>query len=90
MDRSHRYDIRLSHRAERDLNDLPSNDFRRVDEHILALSDTPRPSGVTKLVDKSFRIRVGPWRIIYLVDDSNRVVEVIAVRRRREDTYRRR
>ena len=83
-----RYEVRLSPRAERDLDDLPMTDFRRVDAHILPLADNPRPSGAIKLWDKTFRIRVGPWRIIYLVDDAEHVVEIAGVRRRREDTYR--
>ena len=89
MGQSLRYEIRLSSHAERDLGDLQTNDFRRVDARILSLTDNPRPSGVSKLGDKTFRVRIGPWRIIYLVDDARRVVEVIAVRRRGEATYRR-
>ena len=84
-----RYQIRLSPRAERDLNSLPISDYRRVDAHILSLADNPRPRGTIKLEDKSFRVRVDPWRIIYIVDDVEHTVEITAVRRRGESTYRR-
>ena len=57
--------LRLSPHSERDLSDLPSNDFRRAVGRILSLGDSPPPSGVRKLGDKSFRIRVSPWRIFY-------------------------
>lgn len=44
--------------------------------------------GVAKLRDRVHRIRIGPWRVIYLIDDAQRVVVVNAVRRREKDTYR--
>ena len=82
------YEIRLSRRAERDLDDLASTEFRRVDVRINALAQNPRPYGVQKLGQHSHRIRVGPWRIIYLIDDAERIVMVERVRRRAKDTYR--
>jgi len=36
-----------------------------------------------------FRIRVGPWRVIYLIDDKAWRVIISRVKRRKEDTYRR-
>lgn len=90
MVQSPRYEVRLSSRAGRDLDNLSNNDFRRIDERISSLSDNPRPRGAIKLRERSYRLRVGPWRIIYLVDDAERLVIVGAVRRREKDTYRRR
>ena len=34
------------------------------------------------------RIRVGDWRIIYLIDDENRRIMIERVMRREKDTYR--
>ena len=82
------YEIRLSPRAKRDLGGLSSTDFRRVDGRINALAQNPRPYGVQKLWKQSHRIRVGPWRIIYLIDDDEHIVLVERVRRRDKDTYR--
>lgn len=67
---------------------MSDDDYRRVDERICSLRMNPRPYGVTKIRDKVHRIRVGPWRVIYLIDDANRVVVINAVRRREKDTYR--
>ena len=85
---SPQYELSISPRAMRDLDRLSSNDFRRVDARIQALATNPRPPGVAKLWNSSFRIRIGPWREIYVVDDANRNVIIDAVRRRDTDTYR--
>lgn len=74
--------------AARDLRRLSDADYIRVDKRICSLGTNPRPLGVTKLRDKVHRIRVGPWRVIYLIDDANRMVVINAVRRREKDTYR--
>ena len=84
------YDIRLAPRALRDLKKISSEEFERIDKRISSLAGRPRPVGVRKLGQDSYRIRVGSWRIFYLVDDGNRVVVITAARRRSESTYRRR
>ena len=89
MSQSPSYEVRLSSRASRDLDNLSNDDFRRVDERITTLSGNPRPHGAIKLRKRSYRLRVGPWRIIYLIDDAEQVVVVSAVRCREKDTYRR-
>jgi len=53
------------------------------------LSKEPRPFGVAKLAGHDdFRIRVGDYRIVYAVDDENRLVIVARIAHRRE-VYRR-
>ncbi len=85
---SNTYELRSDRRAERDLSKLPAQDFARIDPRILDLSANPRPSGTVKLRDNIYRIRVGPWRVLYLVDDQARKVIVSRVTRREKDTYR--
>ena len=82
------YEVRITTHAERDLDRLSPADFQRVDDRILSLAENPRPTGVAKLRDKAHRIRIGPWRVIYLIDDAKRIVLINAVRRREKDTYR--
>lgn len=55
MGQSPRYEVRLSSHAERDLDDLTTADFRRVDIRIQSLAGTPRPRGTQKLGDTSYR-----------------------------------
>lgn len=63
--KSDKYEVFLDSQAERDLDTLSPTDLRRVDQRILKLQDTPRPRGAKKLGKNYYRIRVGPWRIIY-------------------------
>jgi mRNA interferase RelE/StbE len=57
---------------------------------ILALALAPRPPGAAKLAGSDFRrLRAGELRIVYLVDDVDRLVVVVKVARRSEGTYRR-
>lgn len=61
----------------------------RVRDSIDALAVEPRPSGVVKLAGRDdFRIRVGDYRIVYAVDDAERIVLVARIAHRR-DVYRR-
>ena len=88
LGQSPEYEIRITSHAERDLQRLSPADYLRVDEHICSLAPNPRPNVVAKLRDKAHRIRIGPWRVIYVIDDAKRVVVIYQVRRREKDTYR--
>ncbi len=79
----------LDHRVERELDRVPESDFSRVATALLKLEATPRPHGCLKLRGlNGWRVRVGNWRIIYHINDADAVVTVVAIKRRREDTYR--
>ena len=82
------YEVRLHPRAEKQLDHLPRNVFDRIDKAIQRLQDNPRPRGVEKLHDRVHRIRVGDYRVIYSIFDSDKVVLVSKVARRSERTYR--
>jgi mRNA interferase RelE/StbE len=54
-----------------------------------ALGFDPRPAGVVKLAGRDdYRVRLGDYRIVYAVDDDERLVIVARVAHRRE-VYRR-
>jgi mRNA interferase RelE/StbE len=79
------YTVRLKPRAQRDLDRLPMDVARRIWRRLLALEDDPRPPGVTKLeASDAYRIRIGGYRIVYLINDLGRFVEVVRVAHRRE------
>lgn len=61
----------------------------RIDRHIMALADNPRPHGSLKLSGHSntYRVRVDNHRIIYTIDDGAHTVEVGIVADRK-DAYR--
>jgi len=61
----------------------------RVNTAIDGLALEPRPAGVVRLAGSDdYRIRVGDYRIVYAVDDGDRVVIIARIAHRRE-VYRR-
>jgi len=74
--------------VRREMDALREPDRRRVLASLWALADQPRPVGCEKLYDDVYRVRVGDWRIIYLVDENEHRVEVGGIRRRSERTYK--
>lgn len=83
MAASYRVVIRPS--AERDFRSLSKADQERVAFRIRVLADNPRPPGSKKLGDPSiFRVRQGDYRIIYQVDDAQRLVLILRIGHRRE------
>jgi mRNA interferase RelE/StbE len=80
------YEVLIERTAERDLRSLSSPLFLRVIPHIRALAENPRPAGCHKLVGSKndWRIRIGDYRVIYEIDDRQKLVKVFRVRHRRE------
>ena len=83
------YRVTFARSADKELLALDAPLVRRIYGKIAALGAQPRPPGCKKLEggDGEWRIRIGDYRVIYSVDDSNRQVDVSAVRHRR-DAYR--
>ncbi|MBI4352594.1 MAG: type II toxin-antitoxin system RelE/ParE family toxin [Candidatus Omnitrophica bacterium] len=79
---------------------LDSIDSKETRETILksleSLADNPRPFGEPKIKPPIFvyhytaqyRVKVGRYRILYDVDDKNKVVLVLDLRKRSERTYK--
>jgi len=83
------YHIRLcSKKVVKQLDNLSTVDFRRIDAKITQLKKDPRPRGAKKLFDDIYRIRVGNYRIIYQVNDAKRLVHIGKIGRRHEHTYK--
>ena len=78
----------LDRKTRKQLDRIRQPDFGRIAEAILRLENNPRRPGCRKLHGlEGWRMRVGDWRVIYHIDDGEHLVTVVAVRRRREDTY---
>jgi mRNA interferase RelE/StbE len=60
--------------------------FRRIDAKILALRNNPRSSGYVKLrgFKDHCRIRIGQYRVIYIIDDNRKDVIITRVAHRSE------
>jgi mRNA interferase RelE/StbE len=52
--------------------------FTRIDRKILALAENPRPAGCKKLkgYKDQWRVRVGDWRALYIIDDAAKLVTI--------------
>ncbi len=87
-DPSIRYEIFYDHPACKVLDKLSDAEYQPLDEEIVKLGANPRPHGYTQLHPKVFRVRVGDWRIIYVVDDAAKRVIISQVKRRGKDTYK--
>ncbi|MDQ4076813.1 MAG: type II toxin-antitoxin system RelE/ParE family toxin [Chloroflexota bacterium] len=60
----------------------------RILDALTDLGSEPRPAGTKKLGHlNSYRIRVGDYRAIYRIDDTNRTVKVWRIGHRK-DVYR--
>lgn len=80
------YELRLVRSARKELEALPDAVLARVARHLDALPTAPRPPGCKKLLGATdlWRVRVGDYRIIYQIDDRAQVVEVRAIRDRKD------
>jgi mRNA interferase RelE/StbE len=81
-----RYSLEIKQSAQKELDAVDDPLFSRIDGKILALADNPRPGGCKKLKGyrDHWRIRVSDWRVIYIIDDTARLVSVTRVANRRE------
>jgi len=80
------YELRLVRAARKELDALPDAMLARIARQLDTLQVTPRPPGCKKLRGTTdlWRVRVGDHRIIYHLDDKARVIEVRAIRDRKD------
>ena len=72
-------------RAEKDLARISNQaTLRRLVRAIEALADNPRPAGAKKLRSATSirRIRLGDWRVCYMIEDEQLIVLVLTAARR--------
>lgn len=80
-----RYTVYLKRSAEKELRELPGNAHDRIIEALLSLKDNPLPRNAKKLHGpEGMRLRVGNYRVLYIVDDAKKRIEVISVADRKE------
>ena len=80
-----RYEFRFGASVAKDLRDIPRADVERSLSRIDTLRDNPHPQGSEKLTaQERYRIRQGNDRIVYGIEDTALIVEVIKVGHRRD------
>lgn len=80
------YQIIIPKPVVKQLDLLPSTACEPVLKKIADLREAPRPRGCIKLkgYEGEFRIRIGDYRIRYLVDDGQSIVVILHCLHRRE------
>jgi mRNA interferase RelE/StbE len=81
------YSVLIKTSAVKELEAVEPRGLRaRIVSRIQSLARAPRPPGSQKLAGESerYRIRQGSYRIVYSVDDDQRIVEVVKIGNRRE------
>jgi len=80
------YALRLVRSARKELEALPDAMLARVARQLDVLPNQPRPPGCQKLRGATdlWRVRVGSHRIIYRIDDAAQLIEVQAIRDRKD------
>ncbi len=81
-----RFALVMTPAARRDFKRLPAAVQGRIDAQVLPLADNPFPSGSEKLegLEGLYRVRVGDYRVLYMVDTKQHVVTIAKLRHRRE------
>lgn len=80
------YQVELARSAEKDLRRIDRSRVASLFAAVEGLAEDPRPHGCKKLAgaDRTYRIRVGEYRVLYEIEDDVLVVLVIRVAHRRE------
>jgi mRNA interferase RelE/StbE len=78
------YLITFNRSAEKELDSLDATLIRRIVPKIDALAKEPRPHGCRKLHGEKemWRIRIGDYRVIYIINDAEHNVDITGVRHR--------
>ena len=82
------YAVTLRNRASRQLQRVRNPNHDRITEAMKGLSNEPRLGDIKKIRDRLYRLRVGNWRVLYIIDDEQRKVTITDILRRNEATYR--
>ena len=80
------YKVLMAKSALKELYEIPKGDLERILLRIERLSQNPRGRGSEKLSSRheSYRLRQGDYRIVYSVNDKDRIVDVFKIGHRKE------
>lgn len=80
-----RYELVLTKSAVKELENLSAKQHDRIVKHLQQLSENPRIFGSEKLKGRDeYKLRVGNYRIVYEINDSNHEVTVYLIEDRKQ------
>lgn len=82
------YEVKFSTSSLKELKKLPKQIALRITKGIYRLGENPRKGNVRPMVgSKSWRMKIGDYRVIYDIEDKLLKILIIRVRHRK-DVYR--
>jgi mRNA interferase RelE/StbE len=80
------YSVEVKPPARKELEALPDSVLARVVQKLESLGHAPRPPGCKKLkgYKDHWSIRVGDWRVVYIIDDAANLISITRIAHRRE------
>jgi mRNA interferase RelE/StbE len=80
------YRLTFKKSVKKELDAISNPDFLKIDEAILSLKKQPFPHPQSKKLkgQDRYRLRIGNYRVIYMVDEKEKTVVIYRVRHRRE------
>lgn len=81
------YEIIVKKSAVKEIENLPVKVLPKITQSISDLAVTPRPQHSKKLKGTKsnlWRIRVGDYRVVYLIDDKIQIIDVQKVGHRKD------
>ncbi len=80
------YKVLIRKSAIKQLSKLPTKEALWLSKELAKLANDPRPKGSRKLIGYKdlYRIRVGNYRAIYIIEDKIRIVEVTKIGDRKD------
>ena len=78
------YKVFLKKSVQKDFDNIPKKDLKRILNRIAELAENPRPPGCEKLTGQErYRLRQGRYRIVYSIQDDDLTVWVVKVGHRK-------
>jgi mRNA interferase RelE/StbE len=80
------YTLAFKASARKELEALPNIALTRILTKLETLTQNPRPVGCKKLkgFKNYWRVRVGDWRVVYVIEDPAKAVTVTRIAHRRD------
>ncbi len=84
------YTVYIIPQALREIKNVPGNLRQRIIAKIDTLENDPRPPASKELTEipmpkdnvHLYRLRIDKWRIVYAIDEIDKAIDVLAVRKR--------
>jgi mRNA interferase RelE/StbE len=79
------YRLDIPHAVQKSLDKFQTQERSRIYSAALRLKDEPRPNNVERLKSvKLWRIREGDYRIVYDINDTDKIITIVKIGHRRE------